>query len=256
MALTLDLTGQRVLVIGASAGVGRAVAQLAASSGARVALAARRRERLEEAAKGIAASGGEAHPLPCDVTREADCRDAVAQAVSLLGGLDALVYAPGISPLRMLQEATQQEWHEVLDVNLIGASLIAAAAVSHLEESGGRAVFVGSYAVRQTLPGISLYSVSKVALDGLLVAWRMEHPDVDFTRVVLGNTGGTEFADGWGPERTAAAVKIWIERGLFAAPNMMSLEAAAEAITSVLAIQGYVDDIAIMPRTRDPSAGS
>ena len=84
----------------------------------------------------------------------------------------------------------------------------------------------------------------------------MEHPDVDFTRVVLGNTGGTEFAKAWGPDRTQAATKVWVERGLFPAPTMMGLEAAAEAILSVLATQGYVDDIAIMPRTRDPAAAS
>ncbi len=84
----------------------------------------------------------------------------------------------------------------------------------------------------------------------------MEHPDVDFTRVVLGNTGGTEFAKAWGPDQTQAATKVWVERGLFPAPTMMRLEAAAEAILSVLAMQGYVDDIAIMPRTRDPEAES
>ena len=82
----------------------------------------------------------------------------------------------------------------------------------------------------------------------------MEHPDVEFTRVVLGNTVGTEFAQAWGAEQTQAAVKLWVERGLFPAPTMMAVEVAAEAILSVLALEGFVDDIAVMPRAQDPKA--
>jgi len=79
----------------------------------------------------------------------------------------------------------------------------------------------------------------------------MEHPDLDFTRCVLGNTQGTEFAQAWGLERTIEITKIWLERGVFPAPTVMPLELAAEAILSVLAVRGYVDDLAIMPRLRD-----
>ena len=112
-------------------------------------------------------------------------------------------------------------------------------------------MYVGSYSERQTLPGIGLYSVSKSALAALIEAWRMEHPEVDFTKVVLGNTTGTEFAHGWGPERTLAITKLWIERGLFPAPKMMPLANAAEAICAVLAVRGHVDEIGVMPRLRD-----
>ena len=253
MAVSLDLTQRRLLVIGASSGVGRAVGKLSSQAGARVAFAARRAERLEKAA---AEAAGGAIAVPCDVRRASDCARAVAETVATFGGLDGLVYAAGMSPLGMLEEANQDEWREVLDTNLIGAALVTAESISHLGKSGGRAVYVSSYAVRQSLPGLALYRVSKVALDALIEGWRMEHPDVDFTRVVLGNTEGTEFAQAWGPERTEAATKIWVERGLFPAPNMMRLEAAAEAILSVLAIRGYVDDIAVLPRTRDAAAGS
>jgi N12 class adenine-specific DNA methylase len=74
---------------------------------------------------------------------------------------------------------------------------------------------------------------------------------VDFTKVVLGNTTGTEFADGWGRERTLAITKLWIERGLFPAPKMMPLANAAEAICAVLAVRGHVDEIGVMPRLHD-----
>jgi NAD(P)-dependent dehydrogenase (short-subunit alcohol dehydrogenase family) len=251
MAVELELRGRRVLVMGASSGVGRAVAVLAARSGARVALAARRSAQLEATAAELRAAGSEALALACDVTREDECRSTVARAVATLGGLDAFVYASGISPLCLLGEAGQEDWRRVLDVNLIGASLVTAAAIGALAESGGRAVYVGSYSERQSLPGIGLYSVSKSALRALIEAWRLEHPGVEFTRVVLGNTAGTEFAKGWGPERTAAITKLWIERGMFPAAKMMPLSHAAEAICSVLALRGFVDEVGVMPRPGD-----
>ncbi len=231
--------------------MGRAVAEVAARSGAKVALAARRRDRLDAAVVALVQEGRSAVAFPCDVTDEAQCRSAVAQAVDRLGGLDALVYASGLSPLCLLAEASQADWRAVLDVNLIGASLVTAAALEALRASRGRAVYVGSYSERQTLPGIGLYSVSKKALSALIEAWRMEHPEVDFTKVVLGNTTGTEFADGWGRERTLAITKLWVERGLFPAPKMMPLANAAEAICAVLAVRGHVDEIGVMPRLHD-----
>jgi NAD(P)-dependent dehydrogenase (short-subunit alcohol dehydrogenase family) len=251
MSINLDLSGRRVLVVGASSGVGRAVGELAARVGAHVLLAARRTERLALAAAALRQDGHRAEAVACDVTREADCRSVVAEALARLGGLDALVYAAGISPLQLLAEAEQRDWRAVLDVNLIGASLVTAAAVAALRESRGRAVYVGSYSERQNLPGISLYSVSKSALSALIAAWRMEHPEVDFTKVVLGNTADTEFAQAWGQERTRAVSKLWIERGLFPAPKMMPLANAAEAIATVLAVRGHVDEIGVMPRLAD-----
>jgi len=251
MAVQLELGGRRVLVMGASSGIGRAVAVLAARSGARVVLAARRAAQLEASAAELRAAGADALALACDVTREDECRRGVKRAIAALGGLDAFVYASGVSPLCLLGEAGQAAWRQVLDVNLIGASLVTAAAVPALAESRGRAVYVGSYSERQSLPGIGLYSVSKSALRALIDAWRLEHPAVEFTRVVLGNTAGTEFAKAWGAERTAAITKLWIERGMFPAPKMMPLSHASEAICSVLALRGFIDEVGVMPRPGD-----
>src|SRR5262245_14179599 len=112
MGVVLDLSRRRVLVAGASSGAGRAVADLAARAGARVALAARRVDRLEELAREVRGRGGEAHPVACDVADEAACRECVARAAQSLGGLDALVYAPGLSPLSLLVEADADAWLE------------------------------------------------------------------------------------------------------------------------------------------------
>jgi NAD(P)-dependent dehydrogenase (short-subunit alcohol dehydrogenase family) len=249
MSISFDLSGRRVLVVGASSGVGRALGLRASAAGARVAFAARRVERCQDAAR---ESGRGAIALRCDVREQADCRAAVRAVEDAFGGLDALVYATGLSPLAMLESAGAAEWGEVLAANVVGASLITAAALSALRQSQGRAVYISSYSVRMPLPGLGLYRVSKVALDALIECWRMEHPDVDFTRVVVGNTVGTEFAAAWAPERLKAALEVWVKRNLFPAATMMSLDVLCESVLSVLAVRGYVDDIAIMPRTRDP----
>jgi len=249
MSISLDLSGRRVLVVGASSGVGRALGLRASEAGARVGFAARRVERCAEAAR---EAGPGAIALRCDVREVAECRAAIRAVEDAFGGLDALVYATGSSPLAMLESASADEWREVLATNVVGASLITAAALDALRKSQGRAIYISSYAVRQPLPGLGLYRVSKVALDALIECWRMEHPDVDFIRVVVGNTVGTEFAAAWEPERLKAALDVWVKRNLFPAATMMSLEVLCESVLSVLAVRGYVDDIAIMPRTRDP----
>ena len=253
MAVALDLSGRRILAVGASSGIGRAVARLAHAAGARVALAARRKDRLDSLAAEL---GDGALPIVCDVTDPAACMRAVDACVDAFSGLDDFVFASGMSPLVPLVEATAGEWRAVLDVNVAGASHLTRAAISQLRENRGRAVYLSSYSVRQSLPGLSLYSVSKVALDALIGAWRLEHPDVMFTRVVVGNTLGTEFADAWDEERRSAAVRGWVEQGLFQAPTIMPLDVCAESILSVLAVRGHVDDLAIMPRPGDVPAKS
>jgi len=247
----VDLSGRRLLVLGASSGIGRAIGLAAAAAGARVAFAARRIAELEQAA---AEAGAPAVALACDVTKPGDCVGLVQATVDAFGGVDALVYATGMSPLAMLEEASAEEWQRVLAVNVIGASLITAAALPQLRESQGRALYISSYSVRQPLPGLGLYRVSKVALDGLIECWRMEHPDVEFTRVVVGNTASTGFADEWDPERLRRTLKVWVERNLFPSATMMPLRVLAESVVGILASPGYVDDVAIMPRSRDASA--
>jgi NAD(P)-dependent dehydrogenase (short-subunit alcohol dehydrogenase family) len=246
MPVRFDLSGQRLLVVGASSGLGREIARQAHAAGARVASAARRTERL-----GFPDAPERSAAIACDVTRPEDCARAVREAVAALGGLDALVYSAATSPLSTLADATPQEWQETLQTNLVGAALVAQAAVPHLQASRGRAIFLSSYAVRHCMIGMALYRISKLALDGLIECLRDEHPDVDFTRAVIGNTGGTEFGTWWAPERVAKMLEIWRERQVFPVNTTMPVEVCAEAVVSVLACRAYIDDFAVMPRSSD-----
>ena len=208
----------RTVVVGASSGLGRCIGTGLAATGATVALLARRLDRLEAAA---AEAGREAVAIACDVTDPVSCSAAVARAVEVMGGIDGLVYTPAIGPLRRLAETDAETWRRVFDTNVIGASLITAAALPHLGASSGTAVYLSSVSAGHTppWPGLGAYAVSKAALDKLVEAWRVEHPTIGFTRLTVGDCAGgpgdatTGFASDWDPELTAELMPLWVERG-------------------------------------------
>jgi NADP-dependent 3-hydroxy acid dehydrogenase YdfG len=105
------ISGRRILVVGASSGMGRAIAVSLGKSGARVALTGRRLERLEEAAAEV---GDGALPLAHDVREASSTEAVVARAADALGGLDALIYCAGIGRLVMLADAGADVWRETL----------------------------------------------------------------------------------------------------------------------------------------------
>ena len=181
----------RTVVVGASSGLGRCIGIGLAQRGAHTALLARRQQRLEAAAE---EAGPGTLAITCDVTSTESCQSAVNEAAEGLGGIDALVYAPGIGPLARLADMDAETWRRIFDTNVIGASLVTAAAMPHLTESSGTAVYLSSVSASSTppWPGLGAYAVSKAALDKLVEAWRGEHPTVGFTRVVVGECMGGE----------------------------------------------------------------
>jgi NAD(P)-dependent dehydrogenase (short-subunit alcohol dehydrogenase family) len=205
----------RLVVVGASSGLGRCIGIGLAQRGAHTALLARRQERLETAA---AEAGGDTVAIRCDVTNADSCRSALAEAVEKLGGLDALVYTPAIGPLASLIDTDAETWRRVFDTNVIGAALVTAAAMPHLTESSGTAMYLSSVSASHTppWPGLGAYAVSKAALDKLVEAWRVEHPTVGFTRLVVGECAGGEgesmtgFSDEWDPELAMELAPRWM----------------------------------------------
>jgi NAD(P)-dependent dehydrogenase (short-subunit alcohol dehydrogenase family) len=211
----------RVVVVGASSGLGRCVGVGLAQRGAQVALMARRREPLVDAAK---EAGSGTLAITCDVTDAASCADAIAEAAGGLGGIDGVVYSAGIGPLSRIEEVDAATWQRVFATNVIGASVVTAAALPHLAQSGGTAVYFSSVSASQTppWPGLGAYAVSKAALDKLVEAWRAEHPHVGFTRLVIGDCSGGEgdavshFAQGWDGELAGELMPVWFAKGYLA----------------------------------------
>ncbi|WP_045877816.1 SDR family oxidoreductase [Pseudofrankia sp. DC12] len=210
----------RAVVVGASSGLGRSIGVDLARHGAQVALLARRHDRLVEAAKD---AGPGTLAITCDVTRESSCRDAIEEAAKRLGGIDALVYASGIGPMGHIEDLSMDTWRRTFDTNVIGASVVTAAALPHLKASAGHAVYLSSISASYTppWPGLGAYAVSKAALDKLTDAWRGEHPTVGFTRIAMGVCSGggggshTDFTAEWDMSMAATFAKTWADRNLF-----------------------------------------
>ena len=244
----------RTVVVGASSGLGRCIGIGLAQRGARTVLMARRLERLERAA---AEAGPDTLAVACDVTSAESCHAAIDRAVTHLGGIDALVYTPAIGPLSSLVDTDADTWRSVFDTNVIGAALLTAAAVPHLEESGGVAIFLSSVSASLTAPwpGLGAYAVSKAALDKLVEAWRVEHPSVAFTRLVVGDCAGGEgdamtgFANTWDAERAVSFGTQWVEKN-YLAGSLLDVDDLVHIVDG-LARQGAsvsIPSLAVVPR--------
>ena len=173
---SFDLRGQAALVTGASSGIGRHIAELLAAAGARVALAARRADRLAEAAREIEAAGGRCLPIALDVTRSDSVAAAVAAAESELGPLTILVNNAGVTVAKPVLQHTEEEWDYVLDTNLKGAWLMAREFAQHLVDRGrpGRIVNIASVLGVRTIAWVPSYSAAKAGLIHLTHVLAME----------------------------------------------------------------------------------
>jgi NAD(P)-dependent dehydrogenase (short-subunit alcohol dehydrogenase family) len=173
---SFDLQGQVALVTGASSGIGRHLAELLAAAGAKVALAARRADRLAEAAREIEAAGGRCLPIACDVTRSESVAAAVAAAESELGPLTILVNNAGVTVAKPVLQHTEEEWDYVLDTNLKGAWLMAREFAQHLVDRGrpGRIINIASVLGVRTIAWVPSYSAAKAGLIHLTHVLAME----------------------------------------------------------------------------------
>lgn len=242
----------RVLVVGASSGVGKAIAQRFVHSGARVAFSARRVENLEEAI----AEAGSGFAVPGDVRAHDGAEQVVAAAVEALGGIDVLIYATGVSPLQRLRDATRDQWLQVFETNVVGLHEVVRAALPHL--SPGAAVGVlSSDSVGTPRPGLVPYAASKAALEELMRGWRTEHPEIRFSTIVIGPTFPTEFGTSFDPALMGELWGEWERLGIADASIMDGVELAEVIVNTYLTLIPYpgigMEQIVLRP-TKSPAA--
>jgi NAD(P)-dependent dehydrogenase (short-subunit alcohol dehydrogenase family) len=238
------LVGRRVLVLGASAGIGLVVGRHLCAEGAHVAFASRRKDVCEDVAK---EANGTAIGLACDVTEESQCQEVVERAVAGLGGLDDVVFSTGAISLVALDTADAGWWRRTFETNVMGAALVTRYALPHLERNAGSMIYLSSVAsIGPAWPGLGVYTATKAALNRMVETWRVEHPDVGFTRIYVGPTAdagtGTNF-DMSAFEHMQRWAAMGVASGALDTPT-----AIAEAVELVLRSDSRIADVTVAPK--------
>jgi short-subunit dehydrogenase len=167
--------GQVVIVTGASAGIGKSLALQLASQGAKVAIAARRVERLEQVAEECRALGGEVLVVPTDVSDEAQCKALVEKTLAAFGRLDMLINNAGLAASALFDEFPDLHlFKQTMDANFYGAVYCTYYALQHLKKTRGRVVAISSVGGKSAIPYNTPYCSSKYAMHGFYDSLRME----------------------------------------------------------------------------------
>ena len=162
--MTQTMTGKRVIVTGASNGIGRATAERFLDEGAKVVLAGRREDALREVASHATAN---AFVIAVDLSDEKQSESCIAQAAKMMGGLDVLINAAGILKGGRIEDTSLDLWDEMMNINLRSVFHLMRLAVPHLEKTKGNIVNVSSVTGPRSFPGVLAYCVSKAGVDQL-----------------------------------------------------------------------------------------
>jgi NAD(P)-dependent dehydrogenase (short-subunit alcohol dehydrogenase family) len=229
-AIGPGLKGRRVLVVGASAGIGRAFAVRALDVGAHVVVTSRRTGRLDtllteaDSDLGIVAVG--------DVRKEEDCRRIVAEAGSALGKIDLILYSAGVAPLEPLASTTAADWASVLETHVLGLHHVVQAALEHLSSAAVVAV-LSSETVGRPRSMMGAYGASKAALEESVRTWSIEQPLVRFSTIAVGGCFPTEFGASFDPGHLTDALNDWTRHGLMT-EQMLDPDEVAGTLVGIL----------------------
>ncbi len=179
--VTFDLNHDVALVTGASSGLGAHFASVLAQAGAKVVIAGRRDERLQDVARDIATKGGRVYPLMLDVTKTDSIASTIDQAEKLAGNLTILVNNAGLNILSAASSLGETDYDHIMDTNVKGAFFMTQVVGTRMLERKvrGRIVNIASIGAFKALPGLVAYSMSKSAIammtKGFAREWARHH---------------------------------------------------------------------------------
>jgi len=169
----MSFKGKIVLITGGSRGIGFATAKLFSTAGAQVVITSKNSVKLTEAAGKL-----DCLAIPADVKKISEVQDVIKKIIKKFGRIDILINNAGIFPkIKKLHEISEDEWNEVLDVNLSGPYRFAKEAIPHLQKNGGVIINVSSDAGLKAYQGFNAdaYSASKAALNLLTKTWALQY---------------------------------------------------------------------------------
>lgn len=177
--MSKGIEGKVVLITGGNTGIGAEVARLLAARGAKVAVAARRQDKLDAVVAEITSQGAVAKGYALDVTNKQQVQAVVAAVVSDFGKLDVLINNAGLMPIRPMSEVNTDEWDAMIDVNLKGTLYgIAAVLPRFLAQESGHIINLSSVAgIKVFAPGGTVYSGTKFAVSAISEGLRQEVGD-------------------------------------------------------------------------------
>jgi len=171
----MSIEGKVAIITGASSGIGYATALALSKAGVKVAIGARRTDKLEQLENEIKKNGGEALVQKLDVTKKDDCDAFVDQTIKKWGTVDILVNNAGLMPLSFVKNLKVDEWEQMIDVNIKGVLFCTAAVILHMKEKkSGHIVNISSVAGRVVFPSGSVYCATKHAVTAFSEGLRQE----------------------------------------------------------------------------------
>jgi len=221
------LRDRTVVVTGASSGIGRSLAVALVGAGARVVAAARSADKLEQLA---AALGPALRPVVADVAAP----DAVQRLADAAGPVDAVVNNAGLGHVEPFLDADPRRWQATLDVNLIGALLVARAFLPGMLDAGRGVILNVGSASASGWPYLTLYAASKAALHAASLAMDREYAGrgVRVLSVEVGPTAGTDFGSHSDPAHLPTAARAWTALGI---PWNTGVTKPADSAAAILA---------------------
>jgi NAD(P)-dependent dehydrogenase (short-subunit alcohol dehydrogenase family) len=175
--MTARFTGKVALVTGGGTGIGRSIARAFAREGARVVVAGRRAEPLDETVELIVGEGGEAIAVAADVTQSADVAELISRTVGHFGSLDIAVNNVGVLRPGAVGDLDEDDWRASVETNITGTWLSMKHEIAHMRSNGGGSIVnvasnLGSHA---RLPGLGAYVASKAAVSALTQNAALDH---------------------------------------------------------------------------------
>lgn len=240
------------IVTGASSGIGPTIAVELGRLGWRVAVGARRVDRLDDTAAAIRAAGGEAFAHELDVTSAGSIEAFVTAAEAAIGPVEVLVNNAGVATPGWLHEVSADAIARDVATNLLGPLLMSRLAIASLRagERRGHLVFITSDATRHARPRMAAYTATKAGLESLAQSLSMEceGSGIRVTTVRVGPTL-SEFGFGWPMDKLEDLMSYWPRFGLQRHAGLLEPEAIASAVvTAVTAPPGVViDTVEVQP---------